>query len=128
MITVLPRGRCVQYQRNGGWRIGHVYGDGRTPGTLLVRESLTGDLLEVPASLPRDYPSEPIPEPVVAEADRWHYDDVPDTSQLVVGDYGHKLRVVRYGRDSAAGSLQWFCQGHEVFPPQRWRELSKEER
>ena len=65
MIRKLERGPCVQYRRDGGWRVGHVV-SGLTHGennVSLVRESQTGELLLVPSWDLKYYPQSPIPEP-----------------------------------------------------------------
>lgn len=67
MIRVLEQGHCVQYQRDGGWRVGHVMkGMSRFPtNRTLVRECQTGELVEVPTIELDPYPLFQIPEPGV---------------------------------------------------------------
>ena len=65
VIRKLEQGPCVQYMRDGGWRVGHVV-NGLTHGesnVSLVRESQTGELVLVPSWDLQFYPQSPIPEP-----------------------------------------------------------------
>lgn len=65
MIRKLEQGPCVQYQRDGGWRVGHVYQCATIENEIvaLVRECQTNDLVLVPVWDLQPYPQSPIPEP-----------------------------------------------------------------
>ena len=129
MIRVLEQGPCVQYQRDGGWRVGYVV-NGLTHGesnVSLVRESQTGELVLVPSWDLQFYPQSPIPEPVsdvVQDGELWHAaDDCPDTSRNVMGDFGGRLFKVW----CSPVTRTWYLGPGDTPTPTRWRELKKGE-
>ena len=135
VIRKLEQGHCVQYMRDGGWRVGHVV-NGLTHGesnVSLVRESQTGELVLVPSWDLQAYPQSPIPEPgveAVQDDEVWHAaDDYPDNRRDVMGDFGGRLVKAWYGvlwHRSPDNKWQWRASG--VAPPMtRWRELKEGE-
>lgn len=129
MIRVLEQGPCVQYQRDGGWRVGYVM-NGLTHGesnVSLVRESQTGELLLVPSWDLQTYPQSPIPEPgadAVQDGDVWHAaGNYPDSTRNVMGDFGG-VEAKTWCGYFHHGCRRWMSGA--VFAetdPTRWREL-----
>ena len=134
MIRKLEQGPCVQYMRDDGWRVGHVYEVVTQDGVsaVLVRECHTGELLVLSSGLILPYPQSPSPEPgveAVQDDEVWHAaDDHPDNTRNVIGDFGGVLKTTWCGYFHN-GCRRWMSGA--VFAetdPTRWRELKGGER
>ena len=129
VIRKLEQGHCVQYMRDGGWRVGHVHAVVTVcgVGVLLVRERNTDELLVMEADDAQTHPQSPIPEPVsdvVQDGELWHAaDDCPDTSRNVMGDFGGRLFKVW----CSPVTRTWYLGPGDTPTPTRWRELKKGE-
>ena len=131
MIRKLEQGPCVQYQRDGGWRVGHVVvGLTYWPSLSLsiVRECQTGELVEMATGDWQPYPQSPIPEPgaeAVQEGELWHAaDEYPSDNRDVMGDCGGRLFRVWCGH--IQHNWNWYEPGDPP-PLTRWRELKEGE-
>ena len=130
VIRKLEQGPCVQYMRDGGWRVGHVV-SGLTywPSSSLsiVRERQTGELLEIPTGKLQAYPQSPIPEPgveAVQNDEVWHApDDYPADNRDVMGEDGDG-RLFRVWCGPSTHIWYWYGPGNEP-PLTRWRELKE---
>lgn len=133
MIRKLEQGPCVQYMRDDGWRVGHVYEVVTQDGVsaALVRECHTGELLVIDIGLMNYYPQSPIPEPgveAVQDDEVWHAaDDYPDNTRNVMGDFGGVLKTTWCGYFHNE-CRRWMSS--DLFAetePTRWRELKEGE-
>ena len=130
MIRKLEQGPCVQYMRDDGWRVGHVYEVVTQDGVsaVLVRECHTGELLVLSIGLVFPYPRSPIPEPgveAVQNDEVWRAaDERPRHINDVVGDFGGRL--VRAWYCPVLRKWYWYGPG-DAQTPDRWRELKEGE-